>query len=54
MLFRSYLGTSFDVEVLETFNGPAPKRVRLFSENSTARFYIEIGDEHLLFMDESE
>jgi hypothetical protein len=48
--FDPYLGAYYDVEVVETFKASPPKQLRLFSENSTGRFYLDVGREFLLFV----
>ena len=48
--FDPYLGAYYDVDVIETFKGNPPKQLRLFSENTTARFYLDVGREYLLFV----
>ena len=48
--FDSYIGAYYDVDVIETFKGGPPKRLRLFSENTTARFWLDVGSELLIFV----
>ena len=48
--FDPYVGAYYDVEVLTPFKGGPPRRLRLFSENSTARFWFDVGSKHLLFI----
>jgi hypothetical protein len=48
--FDPYLGAYYDVDVVEAFKGSPPKQLRLFSENSTSRFYLDVGREFLLFV----
>jgi hypothetical protein len=48
--FDPYVGAYYDVEVLKSFKGKAPKNMRLFSENSTARFWFDVGSEQVLFV----
>jgi len=50
--FDPYMGAYYDVDVIETFKGNPPKRLRLFSENSTARFWLDINSEVLMFVTE--
>ena len=48
--FDSYLGAYYDVQVLKSFKGRAPPTLRLFSENSTARFWFDVGSKYVLFV----
>ncbi|MGH7022821.1 MAG: hypothetical protein ACREEB_04420 [Caulobacteraceae bacterium] len=48
--FDPYAGAYYDVEVETSFKGPAPPTLRLFSENSTARFWFDVGSEWVLFV----
>ena len=50
--FDPYMGAYYDLEVLASFKGRPPHRVRIFSENSTARFWFDVGTKHLLFLTE--
>lgn len=50
--FDPYLGAYYDVRVSRSFKGPAPATLRLFSENSTARFRFDVGSKHVLFVSE--
>lgn len=50
--FDPYLGAYYDVGVLKSFKGEAPATLRLFSENSTARFWFDVGSKHVLFVSE--
>ena len=47
-------GTAFTVRVNETLKGKAPAQLRLFSENSGARFPMHVGAKYLLFIDHLE
>jgi hypothetical protein len=47
-----YIGAWYDVQVTRTFKGRPPLRLRLFSENSTARFWLNKGERYLLFVTE--
>jgi len=49
--FDPYMGTYYDVAVLRVFKGKPPAHLRLFSENSTARFWLDIGKKYVLFVD---
>lgn len=48
--FDPYMGAYYDVRVLRSFKGAAPRHLRLFSENSTARFWLWHGVHYLLFI----
>jgi hypothetical protein len=50
--FDPYLGAYYDIQVHRAFKGAPPPRLRVFSENTTARFWLKIGDDYLLFVDE--
>lgn len=50
--FDPYLGAYYDVVVLTPYKGDPPRRLRLFSENTTARFWLTIGGSYLAFMHE--
>jgi hypothetical protein len=50
--FDPYLGAYFVVQVQRTFKGKPEPRLRLFSENTTARFWLAVGAEYLLFVDD--
>ena len=47
-------GTAYTVRVNETLKGKAPAQLRLFSENSGARFPMRVGTKYLLFIDHLE
>jgi len=47
-------GTAYLVRVNETLKGKAPAQLRLFSENSGARFPMRVGRRYLLFIDHLE
>lgn len=47
-------GTAYLVRVNETLKGKAPAQLRLFSENSGARFPMRNGTKYLLFIDHLE
>ena len=48
--FGPYVGAYYDVEVEEALKGNPPRNLRLFSENSSARFWLKVGSEWLLFI----
>jgi hypothetical protein len=50
--FDPYIGAFYDAEVVQVFKGKPAGRLRLFSENSTARFWLEVGDELIMFVTE--
>jgi hypothetical protein len=52
--FDSYMGAYYDIEVLRAFKGDPAQHLRLFSENSTARFSLDVGSEYLFFITEGE
>ena len=43
-------GTTYTVRVDERLRGQLPRRVRLFSENSSGRLPMEVGTKYLLFV----
>jgi len=47
-----YAGAYYDVKVLRVFKGNPKPELRLFSENSTGRFPLDVGYEYLLFISE--
>jgi hypothetical protein len=49
-LSAPYMGAWYDVRVTRRFKGRPPTHVRLFSENSTARFWLNRGERYLLFI----
>jgi hypothetical protein len=48
--FDPYAGAYYDLRVQRSFKGAAPSHLRLFSENSTARFWLTHGVSYLLFL----
>jgi hypothetical protein len=48
--FDPYAGAYYDVRVQRSFKGRAPAHLQLFSENSTARFWLKPGSSYLLFV----
>ena len=49
-LAAPYVGAQYDVRIIRSFKGQPPAQVRLFSENSTARFWLNKGERYLLFI----
>lgn len=49
-LAAPYLGAWYDLKIVRSFKGRSRTRLRLFSENSTARFWLNKGERYLLFM----
>jgi hypothetical protein len=49
-LAAPYMGAWYDVQVTRRFKGHPPAHLRLFSENSTARFWLNKGGRYLLFV----
>jgi len=52
--FDPYAGAVYEVEIARAFKGHPASRIRLFSENSTARFWLDIGSTYLLFVTEEK
>ncbi len=52
--FDPYIGAFYDVKVTHSFKGTAPGTLRLFSSNSTARFWLFVGDDVLLLVTEEQ
>ena len=50
--FDPYLGAYYEVQIREAFKGAPPSLLRVFSENTTARFWLKAGSTYLLFIDE--
>lgn len=48
--FDSYAGAFYDLQVETVFKGRPPLKLRVFSENSTARFWLDKGREILAFV----
>lgn len=48
--FDPYVGAYYDIEVLKAFKGKPGDRLRIFSENTTARFWLNVGGEYLFFV----
>lgn len=47
--FDPYLGAFYDLQIETTYKGKPPAILRVFSENSTARFWLKNGQEILAF-----
>jgi hypothetical protein len=47
-------GTAYVIRVDQKLKGKSPSRIRLFSENSSARFPMRRGMQYLLFIDNLE
>ena len=43
-------GTTYAVEINEVLGGSQQRRIRLFSEDSTSRFPMEVGKQYLMFV----
>jgi hypothetical protein len=50
--FDPYAGAYYRLQVVTAFKGRPPAYLTIFSENSTARFWLELGSEHVLFLTE--
>ncbi len=50
--FDPYIGAVYDVKVLRVIKGKPGPQLSLFSENSTARFWLTVGNEYLFFVSE--
>ena len=50
--FDPYSGAEYGIKVVKTLKGKPGAQFTLFSENSTARFWLEIGAEYLFFVTE--
>jgi hypothetical protein len=48
--FDPYMGAFYDLRVETIFKGNPPSTLRVFSENSTARFWLLPGEEILAFV----
>jgi hypothetical protein len=48
--FDPYAGAFYDLQVKTAFKGRPPLKLRVFSENSTARFWLVKGQEILAFV----
>ncbi|MBI4461974.1 MAG: hypothetical protein HY653_03620 [Acidobacteria bacterium] len=47
-------GWLYDLRVEKTFRGPTHKTIRVFTENDSGRFLLEMGRQYLLFATEFE
>jgi len=52
--FDAYVGAYYDVAVIRPYKGPPPEHFRLFSENTTARFWLKVGWRYLVFVTEEK
>jgi hypothetical protein len=50
--FDPYAGAYYRLHVETVFKGKPPSQLTIFSENSTARFWLAVGSEHVLFVTE--
>lgn len=50
---EGYAWTIYTVQVLETFKGTPPRTIQLLSENTSARFWMDVGKTYLLFVSHS-
>lgn len=50
--FDPYAGALYEIKVIRMIKGRPVPRLALFSENSTARFWLEVGKEYLFFVSE--
>jgi hypothetical protein len=48
----AYAGVYYDVKVLQAFKGNPESELRLFSANSTGRFWLKVGFDYILFISE--
>lgn len=48
--FDPYQGAFYEVDVLKAYKGAPNPKLRLFSENTTARFPMGVGDDYLVFL----
>lgn len=51
-LAAPFMGAWYDVQVTMALKGTPPESLRLFSENSTGRFWLNTGEKYLLFVTE--
>jgi len=49
--FDPYTGAYYQIEILQAFKGHPPSQLQLFSENTTARFWLDVGQLYVLFID---
>lgn len=50
--FDPYSGALYDIRIIHVFKGKPTNRLQLFSENSSARFWLDVGSEYLFFVTE--
>jgi hypothetical protein len=50
---EGYIYTIYVIKVSEVLKGPAPPSFWLYSENTTARYPMDLGKPHLLFVEQS-
>lgn len=50
--FDPYAGAYYRLRVEAAYKGQPPAYLTIFSENSTARFWLDVGSEHVLFVTE--
>ena len=48
--FDDYMGAYYDIVTVERYKGRPPQKFRLFSENSTARFWLIPGKQFVVFV----
>jgi len=52
--FDPYMGAYYDVQVTKIFRGRPTAVVRLFSQNSTARFWLDVGQAYVMFVSDGD
>jgi len=52
--FDPYIGAYYDAKILTGYKGDPPRTISLFSENSTARFWLRPGVRYLAFVTEEQ
>lgn len=50
---EGYAWTVYTVQVLENYKGTPPRMIQLVSENTSARFWMDVGKTYLLFVSHS-
>ena len=50
--FDPYAGAVYGIKVLRVIKGRPSRQLTLFSENSTARFWLDVGDDYVFFISE--
>ena len=48
--FDPYMGVRYDVEVVKRFKGRPPRRLTLYTENSAAHLWMDVGRSYLGFI----